>query len=77
MSTPAVALSRLGSVAPSSGLFDPGQQIVLVATPDPGSTFGSWSGDTDGCSPVTGMPNAILVPMDRARRIDATFQAEV
>ncbi len=62
-----------GSVAPSTGRFDPGERIALVASPDPGNDFVSWSGDTDGSTAVPGMPNTLLVLMDRARRISATF----
>ena len=65
-----------GSIAPGSGTFNPGDHIVLVATPDPGSVFVSWSGDTDGCADVPGRPNSLVVVMDRARRIAATSRAD-
>ena len=65
-----------GGVAPGGGMFNPGDQIILVATPAPGSVFVSWSGDTDGCADVPGRPNSLVLVMDRARRIVATFQAD-
>jgi hypothetical protein len=65
-----------GSIAPSGGVFNPGDQIILAATPAPGNVFVSWSGDTDGCTPVTGMPNQLIVTMDRDRHIIATFEEE-
>ena len=63
-----------GSIAPGSGIFNPGEQIILVATPDTGNVFVSWSGDTDGCTAVPGSPNSLLAVMDKVRRIIATFQ---
>jgi len=65
-----------GSVAPGSGMFNPGDQIILVATPAAGSVFVSWSGDIDGCAGVPGRPNSLLVAMDKVRRIVATFQTD-
>ncbi len=64
-----------GSIAPGNGMFNPGDQVILVATPARGSVFVSWSGDTDGCADVPGRPHNLVVVMDRARRIVATFQA--
>jgi hypothetical protein len=70
------AAAGSGSIAPGSGIFNPGEQIILVATPGAGNSFVAWSGDTDGCTPVPGRPNVLVVVMDRARRIVATFQAD-
>lgn len=62
-----------GSVGPSSGVFNPGDQIILVATPAPGYAFDSWSGDIDGTSSVSGLPNHLLVTMNKDRYIMARF----
>jgi hypothetical protein len=78
--TPTVGLTSSvagnGSIAPGRGLFNRGEQIILVGTPDTGSGFVAWSGDIDGCTAVPGRPNSLLVTMDKARRIDATFQTD-
>lgn len=65
-----------GSVAPSSGIYNPGDQTILTATPASGNEFVSWSGDIDGCKPVSGMPNELIVRMDKDRHIVAEFTAE-
>lgn len=62
-----------GSVSPSSGIYNDGDQIVIVATPGSGYVFDSWSGDIDGTSPVPGMPNNLNVTMNKDRHIIATF----
>ena len=64
-----------GSINPSGGIYNPGDQIILAATPTSGNEFIAWGGDTAGCTPVPGMPNQLLVVMDRDRHITATFQA--
>jgi len=64
-----------GSVEPGSGIYIAKTQIMLVATPDIGNVFVSWSGDTDGCSFVPGRPNSLIAVMNKPRRITATFQA--
>ena len=66
-----------GTVAPSSGVFNEGDQIILVAYPDEGNLFDYWSGDIDGTTPVPGMPNNLQVTMDRDRHIIAHFVEEV
>jgi hypothetical protein len=63
-----------GSINPSGGIYNPGDQIILAATPASGNQFVSWGGDIDGCTPVTGMPNQLLVVMNKDRHITATFQ---
>lgn len=52
----------------TGGTFIPeGRTVTLTATPDPGQTFGGWSGDT-----VT--TNAVLaLPMGRAYTVTASF----
>lgn len=63
-----------GSISPSSGIYNQGDQIILAATPASGNEFVSWGGDIDGCTPITGMPNQLLVVMSKDRHITATFQ---
>ncbi|MFZ4790401.1 MAG: InlB B-repeat-containing protein [Candidatus Competibacteraceae bacterium] len=45
------------------------QTVTLLAIPDAGSRFGSWS----GCTPKIGLPLQCTVPMNQARRVIATF----
>lgn len=65
-----------GSVELSSGIIVLGTQIMLVATPDTGNVFISWSGDIDGCSFISGRPDNMIAVMNKHRHIIATFQAE-
>ena len=65
-----------GSIEPSSGTYIAKTQIMLVATPDIGNVFVSWSGDTDSCSFVPGRPNSLIAFMSKRRHIIATFQVE-
>ncbi len=64
----------VGSVAPSSGIFNPGDQTILVASPGVGSQFSKWSGNIGGAEPVPGMPDNLRVTMDRDRHIVAEFE---
>ncbi|MBA7636604.1 hypothetical protein ES703_44225 [subsurface metagenome] len=66
-----------GRVDPNSGVFNKGDQIILAATPDEGNLFDYWSGDIVGTTPTPGMPNNLLVIMDRDRYIIAHFVEEV
>lgn len=63
-----------GWVAPSEGVFNEGDQIILVAYANEGSVFSSWSGDIAGTAPVPGMPNQLIVVMDQDRHIVAEFE---
>ena len=63
-----------GWVAPSEGVFNEGDQIILVAYANEGSVFVSWSGDIAGTTPVPGRPNQLSVVMDRDRHIVAEFE---
>jgi hypothetical protein len=50
-----------------SGAFDQGSQVVLVASPNSGSTFVGWSGA--GCSGT----QSCIVTMNAAENVTATF----
>ncbi|HEY1567026.1 MAG TPA: hypothetical protein VGF68_08420 [Solirubrobacteraceae bacterium] len=50
-----------------SAAFDQGSQVVLVASPDSGSTFAGWSGA--GCSGT----QSCIVTMNAAENVTATF----
>ncbi|KKN08227.1 hypothetical protein LCGC14_1058760 [marine sediment metagenome] len=62
-----------GIVVPSEGTYGAGGQAILVATPGAGNVFNGWLGDTEGTTPVPGMPNQLVVTMDRDRHITAHF----
>ena len=53
-----------GQVSVLSGWQAEGTTVTLVATPDAGAEFVSWSGDTDGCEIVG---NTLSTTMTRAR----------
>jgi len=63
-----------GSIFPSEGVFNEGDQIILAASPGPDNVFVSWSGDIAGTTPVPGMPDQLVVTMDRDRHIVAEFE---
>jgi formylglycine-generating enzyme required for sulfatase activity len=64
-----------GIVSISSGWQTSGANVTVVAQPDPGATFTTWSGDIVGCT-VSGA--SISVPMDRSRGpITAQFSSSV
>jgi hypothetical protein len=48
-------------------LFPTGSQVSLTATPDPGSVFGSWSGD------LTGTATPKTITMDAHKTVTANF----
>jgi hypothetical protein len=60
-----------GSVrAEPEGFYEPGAQVTLTATPDPGYAFGGWSGDlSDGSNPIG-------LTMDSDMSVTATFLRE-
>lgn len=62
-----------GSIYPSSGTFNLNTQIMLSALPNKGNAFNYWYGDIDGCTPVSGRPNQLIVPMNKDRYISAAF----
>lgn len=56
-----------GQVAPASGSYEEGTNIQLIAIPDAGWLFDSWSGDTSGTS------SAIILTMSSNKNITANF----
>ncbi len=64
-----------GSISPASGVYNLGDQIIIVASPASGYKFKAWSGDISGAIQVPGMPNNLQVVMDRDRHISAEFEA--
>jgi len=50
-----------GSVSPSSGTYDLGQEVILTASPASGYRFSHWSGDATG----TGATTAITIGQNR------------
>ena len=62
-----------GIVVPSEGTYGAGSQALLVATPGDGNVFNGWSGDMEGTTPVPGIPDQLVVTMDRDRHITAHF----
>ena len=57
------------SVTPSSGSYEAGTVVALLATPDAGNVFVGWT--VDGVD--RGAVNPLSLPMDRDRNAHATF----
>ena len=72
-STPVYTLStsvnntEAGSVSPSSGEFDEGENVEITATPSDDWIFDSWEGD------ASGNDNPTTVKMDSDKDVAATF----
>lgn len=65
-----ISVVGAGSVSPSGGTYNAGQEETLIARPNPGNEFVGWSGDASGS-------NARLpVVMDSDKTITATFREE-
>ena len=62
-STPA----NSGSVGPSGGTYDEGQEVTLIATPAPYYKFNGWGGDASGTS------DHVTITMDSNKVIVASF----
>ena len=58
-----------GSVSPSGGEYGEGEVVSLIAIPDAGYEFDSWSGD------VTGTSNPVSVTMNTNKSVTANFVA--
>ena len=56
-----------GSVSPSSGDYQQGNQVSVVATPSAGYAFSHWSGDVSGSSPI------VTLTMDSDKTLVAHF----
>jgi len=64
--TTSINPSGAGTVS-GAGTYDQGTDVRVTATPNPGYTFSSWSGDASGNS------NPITITMDRNKNITANF----
>jgi xyloglucan-specific exo-beta-1,4-glucanase len=62
-----VSPSGSGSVSPSSGTYDTGKNVTLIATPASGYQFVSWSGDASGTNAIT------TVTMNSSKHVVANF----
>jgi hypothetical protein len=65
--TTSVSPSGSGSVNPSTGEFDPGTMVPLVADANPGWEFDHWGGDAAGNSPT------ITITMNSDKEVVAYF----
>ena len=65
-----VSPSETGSVSPSGGEYESGDQVTLTASPASGYTFDHWSGDASDTSPT------IVITMDSDKDITAYFEEE-
>jgi hypothetical protein len=65
-----VVIDGKGTVSPPGGMYDPGDSVLLVATPDVGFAFVGWSGDADG------EDLAVSLVMDNDRSVQARFTEE-
>lgn len=65
-----VSPSGAGSVSPSGGEYESGDQVTLTASPASGYTFDHWSGDASNPSPT------IVITMDSDKNIIAYFEEE-
>jgi hypothetical protein len=60
--------SGAGAISPSSGQYQQGEQISVMASPSSGYTFSHWSGDVSGSSPT------ITITMDSDKVVVAHFE---
>lgn len=66
--TTTVSPSGAGSVSPSGGEYEPGDQITLTANPASGYTFDYWSGD------VLRTSSTVTITMDWDKSVTANFK---
>jgi len=64
-----VSPSGTGWVSPSSGEYEFGDQVTLIASPASGYTFDHWSGDSSSTSPT------VVITMYSDKSITANFKA--
>lgn len=64
------SVSGSGSVNPSSGSYNAGENVTITATPSAGGTFVNWSGDASGST------NPLTVTMNSDKDIIAVFSGE-
>jgi uncharacterized repeat protein (TIGR02543 family) len=62
--------SAAGSVSPSSGQYESGEQVTLSASPASGYTFDHWSGGASGTASTT------TITMDSSKTVTANFEPE-
>lgn len=62
-----------GTLYPHAGVYNKGDQIIILAEADTGYTFSDWSGDIEGSQTVPGTPNQLMLNMNNDRHIVATF----
>jgi len=62
--------SGAGSVSPSGGKYESGEQVILTASPASGYTFDYWWGSASGISPT------ITIIMDGDHNVTANFIAQ-
>jgi len=67
--TVTVSPTGYGTVNPSSGTYNEGEQVTITATPSEGYAFSQWGGD------ATGNQNPITITMDSDKNIVAYFEA--
>lgn len=58
-----------GSVTPSNGVYNDGENVTLTATPAAGFQFAGWSGD------LSGITNPATLTMNANKNVTATFTA--
>ena len=69
-----MAASGNGTISQSTGWYEAGKPLQIIATPAPGYHFAGWTGDTTGA--VTGGKNIVL-PMGRPyATITANFESD-
>ena len=64
-----VNVNGSGSVSknPDQAIYNPGDQVTLIAAPDSGYSFGSWSGDASGSA------NPVTLTMNGNKTVTANF----
>lgn len=68
--TTQVTPSGAGSISPSGGQYESGEQVTLIASPVGGYTFDQWSGDASSTSAT------VVITMDSDKNITAYFEEE-
>jgi len=66
--TTVVSPSGAGSVSPSGGEYESGDQVTLTASPDSGYIFDYWSGGASGTT------TTITITMDSDKSLTANFE---
>ena len=68
MLTTIVSPLGAGSVSPSGGEYESGDQVTLIADPNSGYIFGYWSGGASGTA------TTITITMDSNKSVTANFE---